>query len=78
MEKELDKEPEKEKEIKIEKSAKKDKYFTISFNENRSFELFIGRKCFFFYPYSIETLTEEEINHPDFIQQAGYFNIKEN
>lgn len=54
-----------------------EKVFSVTFNQNRSFELKIGRKWFFFEPYSSETLTQAEINHPDFKQQSGYFNIKE-
>lgn len=54
-----------------------EKKFSVTFNQNRSFELKIGRKWFFFEPYSSETLTQGEINHPDFKQQSGYFNIKE-
>lgn len=54
-----------------------DKTFQVTFNQNRSFELKIGRKWFFFEPYSSEILTQAEINHPDFKQQSGYFNIKE-
>jgi len=51
--------------------------YEITFNQNRSFELTISRKTFFFEPYSKETLTEIEINHPDFKQQSQYFNVKE-
>lgn len=51
--------------------------YEVSFNENRSFELTIGRKTYFFEPYSKQTLSQDEINHSDFIQQSGYFNIKE-
>ena len=54
-----------------------EKKFSVTFNQNRSFELKIGRKWFFFEPYSSEILTQIEINHPDFKQQSGYFNIKE-
>lgn len=50
--------------------------FQVTFNQNRSFELKIGRKMFFFSPYSTEILTREEINHPDFKQQSRYFNVK--
>ena len=50
--------------------------YSVTFNQNRSFELFIGRKTFCFMPYSAVTLTAEEISHPDFIQQAQYFSVK--
>ncbi len=48
----------------------------VMFNQNRSFELKIGRKMFFFSPYSTETLTKDEFEHPDFKQQSRYFNVK--
>jgi hypothetical protein len=51
--------------------------YTVTFNQNRSFELFIGRKMFFFTPYSSNLLTREEVEHSDFIQQSEYFSIKE-
>jgi hypothetical protein len=51
--------------------------YEVTFNENRSFELTIGRKTYFFDPYSKQILSQDEINHPDFIQQSRYFNIKE-
>lgn len=54
-----------------------EKRFNVTFNQNRSFELKIGRKWFFFEPYTSQTLTQAEINHSDFKQQSGYFNIKE-
>lgn len=56
---------------------KESKVFIVTFNQNRSYELTIGRKTIFFAPYSAQELTEDEINHPDFAQQSGYFNIKE-
>ena len=51
--------------------------FEVTFIQNRSFELKIGRKWYFFGPYGSNTLTQSEINHPDFKQQSVYFNVKE-
>ena len=53
------------------------KMYRATFSQNRSFELSIGRKMFFFEPYSSNDLTEEEINHSDFKQQSEYFSVKE-
>jgi len=54
-----------------------EKKYQVQFRENRSFELHIGRNMYCFNAYGTLTLDEKEINHPDFIQQAGSFNIKE-
>jgi hypothetical protein len=59
------------------KNATVDKKYQVQFRENRSFELHIGRNMYYFNAYGILTLDEKDITHPDFIQQAGYFNIKE-
>lgn len=64
-------------EKKIEKK-KIDKRFEVSFRQNRSFELRIGRKTIFFLDGEKKAiLSESEINHPDFIQQKDYFSVKE-
>jgi hypothetical protein len=57
--------------------APTEKKYCVQFRENRSFELHVGRKYFYIEPFGLAELTESEINHPDFKQQAGYFNIKE-
>lgn len=59
---------------KIEHTEKK---YLVQFKENRSFELHIRRNMYCFNAYGSLTLSESEINHPDFKQQAGLFNIKE-
>lgn len=57
--------------------SSKPKIFIVQFKYNRAFELHVGRKMFYFDAYGHNELTESEINHPDFIQQSGNFNIKE-
>lgn len=54
-----------------------EKLYLVQFKENRSFELHIRRNMYCFNAYGSLTLSESEINHPDFKQQAGLFNIKE-
>lgn len=49
---------------------------SVTFKQNRSFELKIGRKMYFFEPYGTLEIGEEELQHKDFIQQSSYFNIK--
>lgn len=54
------------------------KKYKISFNQNRSFELKVGRKMFVFRDGKKEHIvTEDIIKHPDFIQQKNYFSVKE-
>lgn len=54
-----------------------DRTYLVTFTQNRSTELRVGRKTFFFGPYESNVLTKMEIEHPDFKQQAGSFTIKE-
>lgn len=61
----------------VAKNATVDKKYQVQFRENRSFELHVGRNMYCFNAYGTLTLDEKEINHPDFIQQSGNFNIKE-
>jgi hypothetical protein len=48
----------------------------VTFKQNRSFELKIGRSMYFFEPYGTLEIPEDELRHRDFIQQSSYFNIK--
>jgi len=58
--------------------GKKSKKYEVTFRQNRSFELMIGRKIFFFLNGNRKAiLTKNQINHPDFKQQARYFSVKE-
>lgn len=59
-----------------EKKPRIDKKIIITFKENRSTELMIGRKTYFFSPYESQEILESELKHPDFIQQSNYFTIK--
>ena len=54
-----------------------DATYQVTFTENRSTELHVGRKTFFFGPYESNVLTKMEIEHPDFKQQSRSFTIKE-
>jgi len=51
--------------------------FTVTFKENRTFELYIGRKPYRISPKGSITLTGKEINHSDFKRQSDYFVVKE-
>jgi hypothetical protein len=56
----------------------KEKTYLVMLNKNFTKEFKIGRRWLRFEPYGRETLTQSEINHPDFKQQEEYFSIKEN
>lgn len=58
------------------KSVKSNTYI-VMFKQNRTFELSIGRSFFVFPPYGKHELTEDQINHPDFIQQKKYFSVRQ-
>lgn len=61
----------------VEKVEKKKKRYLLTFNQNRTKELFVGRETFVFPPNSSREVGEDVIKHPGFISQAEYFNVKE-
>ena len=51
--------------------------YSLTFLQNRSFELKIGRKLYRFEPYqTIGGFTDSQINSADFKQQEKYFVVK--
>lgn len=63
---------------KVEKASKGKKTYEVSFTQRRSFELKIGRRMYYFDTNNkTAKLSEDEINHPDFIQQRRYFSVRE-
>lgn len=59
-----------------EKKKPKKKMKKIIFRQNRKFDLHIGRKIYVFRGTEEKELSEEELNHPDFLQVSHYFTIK--
>ena len=57
--------------------GKGNRTYQITFNQNRSFDLHVNRQVLLFREEKSQIVTEDFINHPDFIQQSGYFTIKE-
>jgi len=49
----------------------------IMFNQNRTFELYVGREYLVFAPFGMHEVSEEFIQHPDFQQQSKYFSIRQ-
>lgn len=52
------------------------KTVTITFRENRSFDLHIGREIFTFGPRETKPFPVEYLKHRDFIQQKSKFIVK--
>lgn len=48
----------------------------ITFKENRSYDLHIGRKIITFGPRESKTVPVTYLKHRDFLQQRSKFNIK--
>ena len=53
-----------------------DKKVSITFTENRKFELFIGKEQYTFMGAETKEIPVKYLGHPDFLQQQKYFTVK--
>jgi hypothetical protein len=53
-----------------------DKIASITFLEDRKFELFVGGEQFTFLGTETKQIPASYLEHPDFIQQKKYFSVK--
>jgi len=58
-------------------SPSKNRKYSLTFKQNRSFDLHVGNTCINFEPRQTRTVEEWIVNHLDFPQVAEYFVIKE-
>lgn len=57
--------------------SRKEREFSVSFRQNRSYELYVGRTVVEFGPNGRQVLPESIIEHPDFKQVSGMFSVQE-
>lgn len=57
-------------------TSSNDQRVSITFLEDRKFELFIGGEQFSFMGTETKEMPASYLGHPDFIQQSKYFSVK--
>ena len=61
---------------KEENSARKPSKVSVQFNQNRKFDLHVGRDMVTFHSKEVKQIPADWLKHPDFKQVQKYFTIK--